>query len=127
MSSRDQDVSSREQAVSSRGQGVKLDVSATEGGRQAGFMPEGPLEGEVKDGKACFWFTVKEGSTYSITWPKGSQARIDPLRVVDKAGAEIAKVGDIGLVFGGSQLFPDRQGCHAGSSTWLANSVRRAP
>jgi len=106
---------------------VKLDVSATEGGRQAGFMPEGPLEGEVKDGKACFWVAGEGGSTYSIVWPAGSQTQIDPLRVVDKDGAEIAKVGDIGLLFGGSQLFPDRPGCHAGSSTWLANSVQSAP
>jgi hypothetical protein len=119
-------VSSREQGVSRREQSVKLDVSTTEGGRQAALMTQGPLEGDVKDGKACFWVAAEGGSTHSIVWPAGSQARIDPLRVVDKDGAEVAKVGDRALVIGGSPLFPDRPGCHAGSSTWLASSVRRA-
>lgn len=107
-------------------QSVQLDVSATEGGRQAALRTEGPLEGDVKAGKACFWVAAGGGYTFSIIWPAGSQARIDPLRVIDKDGAEIAKVGDR-VEIGGSQVFPDRPGCHAGSSTWQASSVRRAP
>jgi hypothetical protein len=106
---------------------VKLDVSKTEGGRAAALTAKGLLQGEVEDGKACFWVEVEGGSTHSIVWPAGSQARIEPLRVVDRDGTEIAKVGDSNLVFGGSPL-PDQPGCHAGSSTWLAgNGVQRGP
>lgn len=77
-------------------------------------MTQGPLEGDVKDGKACFWVAAEGGSTHSIVWPAGSQARIDPLRVVDTDGAEVAKVGDRALVIGGLPAFSGPTGLSRG-------------
>lgn len=95
-------------------------------GRQAALLPGGPLEGEVRDGYACFWFPVEGGGFVSLVWPEDLIARDHPLRVENPEGEVVAQVGDTvaGMVGGHPSDIPGRR---EGSSQCFVHSDTFAP
>jgi hypothetical protein len=79
------------------------------------IVAERPLQSSVAGDRACFWFRASDGSDVSLTWPAGSSAHTDPLRVLDRDGHVIATTGDTGLSFTGSFL-EGRAGCSGSDS-----------
>lgn len=84
--------------------------TATTAGRSVGLVADGPIQGEVVDGHACFWVTNPDGATFSLVWPEGAAAKPDPLRVEDRDGLTIATVGDEPSGLAGAPA--EEPGCH---------------
>jgi hypothetical protein len=75
----------------------------------------------VINGHACFWLTVVSGNTVSLIWPEGSVARDKPLRVEDKSGRTIARVGGDPSALGGNSSM--NAGCHPGSIQFFLGAI----
>lgn len=99
---------------------LTLDTSDIASIRLAGLIVD-PLQGEVKDGHACFWVSDPAGWSASLIWPPGTVAKDDPLRVEDGRGHVLATVGDTIKGWGGNTV--DGEGCHEGSERFYLRAI----
>lgn len=90
-------------------------------GRQAAFLPAGPLQGEVRDGHACFWFPAPSGQAVSLVWPEGLVAKDDSLRVENIDGQVVAQVGDTVTDPVGGNI-SEGPGCGGGDRRWFLHA-----
>lgn len=98
-----------------------LDVSAGGSARAAGLDTSDVLQGEVVNGKACFWITTRDGRELTLVWPPGSVAKENPLRVEDRTGNVLAAVGTRGTQISGHP--EPGAGCRPGSARFVVGDV----
>lgn len=116
--------SSPASSPTSQSERLALDTAERVSARSAGLVTGRGIEGEVVDGKACFWVTNEAGEETSIVWPPGSIALTDPLRVESGQGEVLVEVGDRDSLIAGNPS--DGPGCRAGSGSFLVNKVTPA-
>ncbi|MDO5094432.1 MAG: hypothetical protein Q4D79_13635 [Propionibacteriaceae bacterium] len=95
---------------------LTLDTEAPSA-RSGSLDADGPLQGEIVGGHACFWVTATDGGVVSLVWPEASVARDNPLRVEDSNGRVIATVGDDPSSLSGNPT--TEPGCRADSTRFI--------
>ena len=101
---------------------LTLDTSVASA-RSAALATEGRIQGEVKNGHACFWITTLDGALVSLVWPAGLTARDNPLRVEDSEGRVVAAVGADPAKLGGQPS--EEPGCKTGSTRFILGPIDR--
>ena len=91
---------------------------------------EGLLDGAELHhlGESCWWFEVR-GRVYDAVWPAGFTARTEPPAILDAAGEEVARPGEVYDVGGGQGTSLPLSGqCRMGNDVWwVGELIARRP